>query len=129
MKLLRDAGVVVDQHNLLEASWTPDQLKMFFADKPVTACVNRTAPDVKNGVIDPESLNEEELLAAMCKTPILIKRPLMVIDERYYCGFDWDQLCDDLELNAKPLTEDVETCAREQARSLASEMERAEQSS
>ena len=114
-KLLLAAGLEVEKHNLLETSFSTAELKTYFDGMQRQQWINKTAPRIKNGDLDPDSLSDEQLLQALCDDPILIRRPLMRFNGKRYCGFDWDLLCKDIGLASQPLTEDVETCAREAA--------------
>ena len=47
-----------------------------------------TAPSVKNGEVNPEDFNEQTAIEAMLSDPLLIRRPLLVVDSHRVCGFD-----------------------------------------
>lgn len=111
-KLLQAAGHEVDVRNLLEESWTIENLRPYFGDLPVAKWFNPTAPAVKTGTVDPETLTEHDALALMVDMPLLIRRPLMHVAGEYLVGFDvgyvnaWiglKDICSDV---------DVETCIR-----------------
>ena len=53
-------------------------------DRPVADWFNRTAPQVKAGEIDPDNMDEQTALLLMIDNPILIRRPLMQVDDRYH---------------------------------------------
>ncbi|MDX2098870.1 MAG: ArsC/Spx/MgsR family protein [Leptolyngbyaceae cyanobacterium bins.59] len=86
--LLQSAGHRLEMHNLLTEPWTPDRLRMFFGDRPVADWFNRSAPAVKAGEVVPESLDAATALSLMVQNPLLIRRPLMQVDDRYEVGFD-----------------------------------------
>jgi nitrogenase-associated protein len=88
--LLRSAGHELIVHDLLHYPWTeqPEYLRSFFGALPVADWFNRSAPDVKNGVVLPERLDEQHALALMLKQPLLIRRPLLDADGQHSCGFD-----------------------------------------
>ncbi|MCU0734642.1 MAG: nitrogenase-associated protein [Methylotetracoccus sp.] len=86
--LLRDAGHVVIERNLLTEPWDVVHLRRFFGTLPVAAWFNGRAPAVKQGLIWPEALSEEQALRLMIADPILIRRPLMQVGARYAAGFD-----------------------------------------
>ncbi|EFK10238.1 nitrogenase-associated protein [delta proteobacterium NaphS2] len=87
-KWLIAAGHDVISKNILEAEWSPDELLPYFGDRPVTEWFNKTAPRVKSGEIVPESFGVEDALALMVKDPILIRRPLLRVDDKRMQGFD-----------------------------------------
>ena len=72
----RQAGLRLEVRNLLAEPWTPERLRPFFGDRPVADWLNLTAPRVKSGEIDPESLSEAEALHLLIEDPIPIRRPL-----------------------------------------------------
>lgn len=47
-----------------------------------------TAPSIKDGTIIPAEYNEKTAIEAMLKEPLLIRRPLVIIDNHRVCGFD-----------------------------------------
>jgi len=91
-KLLAEAGHVVDARNLLTETWRFDSLRPFFQGLAVKDWFNQCAPAVKSGQVKPETLDEEGALALMLQEPLLIRRPLMMIDAEYFVGFDVDRL-------------------------------------
>jgi nitrogenase-associated protein len=86
--LLQSAGHQLDVHDLLTETWTVEQLRPFFGDRPVAEWFNRTAPQVKSGEVNPDGLDEEEALRLMVGNPLLIRRPLMQVGDRREAGFD-----------------------------------------
>jgi len=90
--LLRAAGHDVVERNLLTTPWTPASLQPYFGDKTVAHWFNRSAPAVKQGEIQPERLTEEQALALMLASPLLIKRPLLRVGERCCSGFESAEL-------------------------------------
>ena len=86
--ILHAAGHAVKARNLLTQSWSPDTLYLFLKDKPLWEWFNRTAPQIRDGEIVPEKLDEQTALDLMLKYPILIRRPLIQIGDRYTVGFD-----------------------------------------
>lgn len=90
---LTAAGHVVRTVNILEHPWTAEELKLFFGDKAMADCFNFTAPSIKSGELNPANLSDQAALEAMVRQPLLIKRPLMIIDDRYFIqGFDKDRI-------------------------------------
>lgn len=91
-KLLQDAGYEVVACNLLTESWTAERLALFFQGIPVSEWFNRSAPQVKDGLVVPEQLSADQAMELMLDMPLLIRRPLMQIGEQYLAGFDVDRV-------------------------------------
>lgn len=90
---LQAAGHEVQAVNLLEHSWSKEILKQYFGEKTIAECFNSTAPVIKSGVLNPDDFSEEAGLDEMLKDPILIKRPLLNIDQRFFLqGFDKEKI-------------------------------------
>lgn len=87
-RLLEEAGHRLEVRDLLTAPWTHATLRPFFGDRPVAEWFNRSAPAVKSGQVDPDSLDEAAALDRMLAAPLLIRRPLMQVGEERRCGFD-----------------------------------------
>lgn len=90
--LLKRLGLDVKVVNIIDHCWSQKELATFFANKPNSECVNRTAPAIKNGELEIDSMSRDDLYTAMINNPILIKRPLMRIDLNgetlHLVGFD-----------------------------------------
>nr|WP_320015536.1 ArsC/Spx/MgsR family protein [uncultured Desulfobacter sp.] len=86
-KWLAAAGHVVTEKNILETQWTREELLLYFGDRPVAEWFNRSAPLVKTKAVIPESVDSEEALDLMLKNPILIKRPLLRVEDERMQGF------------------------------------------
>lgn len=120
--LLKAAGHTIEVHNLLTEPWTAEKLQTFFAKTPVTEWFNRTAPQVKSGEVVPEQLNAETALKLMVENPILIRRPLMQVNDRRIVGFETEQVDRWIGLQAIDETQqatqqtliqqDLQTCPR-----------------
>lgn len=109
--LLRVAGHTVRTHNLLTEPWTPEQLRLFFGKLPIRQWFNSTAPPIKAGAVHPDQVSADQALALMIEQPILIRRPLLQVDNRYAVGFDLPEV--DAWIGLAPnsdLTQDVQTC-------------------
>jgi len=114
-KLLREAGHEVVERNLLTENWDAVRLRRFFGTLPVAAWFNGSAPAVKQGLVLPEDLSEEQALRLMVADPILIRRPLMQFGERCEAGFDPAQVHAWIGLDAQTeIPQDLETCPRNQ---------------
>ncbi|WP_256361249.1 hypothetical protein [Methylomonas koyamae] len=64
-QLLSAAGHLLVVYDLLQQPWAKQQAKLrsFFGDKPVAEWFNRSAPAIKQGLIDPEMLDEDQAIA------------------------------------------------------------------
>ncbi len=122
--LLKAAGHDVQAQNLLTEPWTVKSLRLFFGILPVADWFNRSAPAVKSGEIIPENLDAETALAMMVQNPLLIRRPLMQVDERRSVGFDVATI--DAWIGLQPIDatqqapsdvkhQDLQTCPRSHA--------------
>ncbi len=89
-KLLIQSGHELDVRDMLLQPWIAPHLRSFFGSRPVTEWFNRAAPKIRDGIINPETLAEDEALELMCADPLLIRRPLLEADGRRECGFDED---------------------------------------
>lgn len=107
-RILRDAGHTLTCINILMHPWTRDELFSFVRYKTPTECMNFTAPDIKNGTIVPEKLTFDQALALMVMHPILIRRPLIMVDGNYIQGFNDTRL--EPYLGTWEGAEDVITC-------------------
>jgi nitrogenase-associated protein len=111
-RLLMDAGHTVIAKNLLTETWQAEQLRLFFEGLAVRDWFNYSAPAIKYGEIDPETLNEQQALALMLENPLLIRRPLMQVGEQRKAGFDQQQVHAWLGLTALNTEQDLESCPR-----------------
>jgi nitrogenase-associated protein len=110
--LLIDAGHTVIAKNLLTEIWQAEQLRLFFAGLAVRDWFNYSAPAIKYGEIDPETLDEQQALVLMLENPLLIRRPLMQVGEQRKAGFDQEYVNVWLGLTAVNSEQDLETCPR-----------------
>lgn len=115
-QLLQAAGHQLRVHNLLAEPWTAERLQQFFGDRPVTDWFNPTAPPITRGEVNPQTVEAEEALALMVQQPILIRRPLLQVGDRYMAGFHLPDV--DAWLGLTPgsnLMQDVQTCPHTQS--------------
>jgi nitrogenase-associated protein len=111
--LLLAAGHDLEAKSLLTQSWTMETLRPFFGDLPVSLWFNPSAPRIKSGEVVPDDLNEEKALELMMADPLLIRRPLIQVEEVYRVGFDPEKIDAWIGLNPEnSVTEDLETCPR-----------------
>lgn len=108
---LEGLGYTVEVKSIFEEGFEPSDLASFFGDKPIEEWYNLTAPDVKSGTVVPGSHGEIESLVELCNSPILIKRPLMIIGDLKMSGFDKDLLGEVLEGFIAP-EEDLDVCQK-----------------
>lgn len=112
-KILREAGHEVHAHNLLTEPWAAERLRRFFGDQPVSAWFNGSAPAVKQGLVLPDRLDEAQALQLMLADPLLIRRPLMQVEDRCEVGFDPVKVDAWIGLQPNAATpKDLETCPR-----------------
>lgn len=102
-QILRSSGCTLIERNLLEHGLSREELRSFMGKKPVDQWFNPAAPAIKNGLLHPETLNEEEALTLLMEEPILIRRPLMVIGREKLCGFDAAKVAEVLDLYVEPM--------------------------
>lgn len=111
--MLRAAGHQPESRNLLSEHWTPEKLRLFFGDLPVTEWFNRSASRIKSGSVKPDELDAETALQLMVSEPLLIRRPLLQVGEVRSVGFNTDEINSWIGLNPVDICGlDVETCPR-----------------
>lgn len=113
--LLKTAGHEVIPKNLLQETWTADRLRLFFGVLPVSEWFNLSAPAIKSGLVVPERLEPQQALALMVNEPLLIRRPLMVVEGDYRAGFDLNDVQQWIGLEPLAGVDDLETCPRSHA--------------
>jgi len=86
--LLEAAGHTVHARSLLAEPWTAERLLAYLAPLPVTEWFNESAPAVRDGEIVPKRLDGEQAMALLLDNPLLIRRPLMEVDDTRMVGFD-----------------------------------------
>lgn len=104
--LLTAAGHEVVAYNLLTEPWTVERLRSFFGDRPVAEWFNPSSPKVKSGEVVPEKIDAETALQLMLREPLLIRRPLLEIDNRREVGFDVQKI--DAWIGLKPADESLQ---------------------
>jgi len=119
--LLSKAGHRLIVRNLLLEPWTPSRLRPFFGSLPVTQWFNTTAPAIKTGLVVPQNLDAEIALELMVLDPLLIRRPLIQVDNLRHVGFDLNIIDQWIGLHLRggneitPERMDLETCPRSAA--------------
>jgi nitrogenase-associated protein len=114
-QLLTAAGHTVIAKNLLEQVWQAETLRPFFQNLAVRDWFNYSAPAIKHGEVEPDSLNEQQALALMLENPLLMRRPLMQVGNEYRAGFDPTKVDAWLSLTAINQEQDLESCPRSHA--------------
>ncbi|RXJ60042.1 ArsC/Spx/MgsR family protein [Candidatus Marinarcus aquaticus] len=107
--LLKKHGVEFEVRSMLDTVWTKESLEPFFDGLEVEQIINPFAPAIKNSEITVESLSKEQAVELMIQEPILIKRPLLQINQQYFCGFDISILNAVLNIHM-PIPENINTC-------------------
>jgi nitrogenase-associated protein len=110
--LLVAAGHKVIAANILTEDWQAERLRPFFGEMPVREWFNYSAPAIKHGDVNPDQLTEHEALALMRGNPILIRRPLMQVDDCFMAGFDQQAVDNWIGLKEIETVQDMETCPR-----------------
>lgn len=87
-ELLIANGVDFEVQSLLETKWDKSSLESFFENLSKENIYNQFAPKIKSGEISIDSMTKEQLIYKMIEEPILIKRPLIQINDIKICGFD-----------------------------------------
>ncbi|MFI4912806.1 MAG: ArsC/Spx/MgsR family protein [Sedimentisphaeraceae bacterium JB056] len=105
---LEQNGFTLEVRSILDQNWTKETLRPFFDDRPVKHWFNMTAPVIKEGLVKPGEMDEEQALDAMLKEHLLIRRPLIEYHGKKSCGFDDYVINDVLEL--KKAEDDLEVC-------------------
>ncbi len=120
-KLLRASGHTVEEVDILNVAINADELLLFFGEMSVWKWFNRAAPSVKSGDVVPENISADQAIPMMLADRLLIRRPLMIIDGKRYCGFDIPVIDRTIGLCASPGEEstvinlrkdDLSTCPR-----------------
>ncbi len=115
-KLLRAAGHIVVAKDLLAEDWSssPELLREFFSGKPVAQWFNHSAPAIKQAIINPDTLDEQQAINLMQADPLLIRRPLMQVGCEKMAGFIEQDVDQWIGLSAKQTHDDLESCPKTQ---------------
>lgn len=89
---LIEAGHTVSAINITRYPWSREELYSFLNDLPITEWFHNPNKLRATGQIDPETLNEATALDILLSEPRLIRRPLLVIDQRKLAGFNEKEL-------------------------------------
>jgi len=110
-QLLREAGHIVIERDLLHTHWTEEGLMVFFSALPIHEWFNHSAPQIKSGEVIPEQCSMQQALSLMCDIPLLIRRPLMRVGHGTMVGFEQDAVDAWIGLQCRS-DADLETCPR-----------------
>jgi len=91
-QVLREAGYKIIERNLMHHGLSIDELRSFFQNKPMKEWFNPNAPQIKTGFINPDNFSRKEAIRLLFDTPLLIKRPLMLIEGHRLSGFDQNKI-------------------------------------
>lgn len=108
-ELLSANGIDFEVKSMLSTNWDKEILNGFFEGLEKEQIVNQFAPQVKSGEVNIDKFSKDELIELMIKEPILIKRPLIQIDNIKICGFDIPKLNKALNLEIDTKKE-IGTC-------------------
>ena len=111
-KLLAAAGHQVVAKDILTETWQAERLRAFFGELTVRDWFNYSAPAIKLGEIEPDTLTEQEALALMLENPLLIRRPLMQVGDDVMAGFDQQAVDNWIGLQKIETASDLESCPR-----------------
>ncbi len=104
---LAASGHTVLARNLLKEKWSRRELRPFFGDLPVALWFNPAAPRIKSGEINPDDLDPDAALNLMLNDPLLIRRPLLKVNDVSRVGFDAEKIRAWIGLNDDQLDSDI----------------------
>jgi nitrogenase-associated protein len=107
---LAASGHTVLAKNLLTEKWSAVRLRPFFGTSPVAQWFNPSAPRIKSGEVDPDTLDSHTALEMMITEPLLIRRPLMEVNGEFRAGFDTEAVNAWIGLNNAKPKGDIEAC-------------------
>ncbi len=106
---LRGQGIELAVQDLLTTPWTVDSLRPFFGDTPVNDWFNLSAPAVKSGEVDIHNCDETQALQLMLANPLLIRRPLLQLNDIRQSGYVDGPVLQALGMVLDP-GEDLQSC-------------------
>ena len=88
LQILEDNNVEVEIIDYLEDPPSPQELKRIIAMLGVTArdIMRSTEPVYRDANLDDDSLDDDEIIDAICEYPALMQRPIVVAGERAVVG-------------------------------------------
>ncbi len=107
---LAASGHTVLAKNLLQENWSRKELRPFFGDLPVALWFNPAAPRIKSGEIKPADHDAVTALTLMLSDPLLIRRPLLKVNDISSVGFNAEEIRAWIGLNDEKPGNDLEIC-------------------
>ncbi len=83
---LKNGGNHLECRDILSRAWTRESLLPFVRGREVLQIIDCSAPAVRKGEIDPLLLTWDEAVDLMIAMPILIKGPLIQVDNLHIQG-------------------------------------------
>ena len=109
---LRESGHDVIEQNILTHHWHASELLQFFRHLPVAQWFNPSSPRIKHGMLQLESLTPEAAVGLMLADPLLIRRPLMRVNDTTMVGFDREAVDQWIGLRKRAYTSNPEACSK-----------------
>jgi arsenate reductase (glutaredoxin) len=94
LALLREKGIEPEIVEYLKTPYTADALKALLAQLGMPAQALVRKKEAAAAGIDPASLSEDALIAAMEEHPIIVERPIVVSGEKAALGRPPEQVLD-----------------------------------
>jgi len=86
LALLRDKGVEPKIIEYLKTPYTTSQIKELLSQLKIPASALVRKKEAAAAGIDPKNTTEEQLIAAMVKSPVLVERPIVVSGSKAALG-------------------------------------------
>jgi arsenate reductase-like glutaredoxin family protein len=85
---LRDRGILVDDRDMAKRPLTAAELDRLIGERPVTDFLNPRNELFRERSMQQNPPARAETIRLMAENPNLIRRPLLVLEERILFGFD-----------------------------------------
>ena len=86
LALLREKGVEPDIIEYLKTPYTAAELKKLLGQLRMPASALVRKKEAAAAGVDPKTMSEEELIAAMAEHPIIVERPIVVAGQKAALG-------------------------------------------
>ena len=83
---LSRAGAELAERDFFARPFSEEELRRLLGDVPPRDVLARRSPSARRLGIDPDALDDDELVRLMVQEPRLIRRPLLVVDGRLVVG-------------------------------------------